>query len=159
MDSAIAGNATLLAREPADTLLRAEREIRNWLRQNNIDDTGMVLENGSGLSRSERITPAQLAGVLKAGYQSFWAPELLASLPLAAMDGTMRTRLKDSPAAGRSRVKTGALKNVVAVAGYVLDAQGRQCVVVGMINSDTMKGSEGRAVLDGLIDWVARSGG
>ena len=75
------------------------------------------------------------------------------------MDGTMRSRLKDSPAAGRSRVKTGGLKNVVAVAGYVLDAQGRQCVVVGIINSDTMKGSEGRAVLDGLIDWVARSGG
>ena len=158
VDSAITGNATLLPPEPADTRQRAEREIRNWLRQNEIDDSGMVLENGSGLSRSERLTAAQLAGVLKAGYQSFWAPELLASLPLAAMDGTMRSRLKESPAAGRARVKTGTLRNVVAVAGFVLDAQGRQCVVVGMINSDTMKGSEGRAVLDGLIDWVARSG-
>ena len=159
VDSAITGNVTVLAREPVDTLQRSDREVRAWFRQHGIDDAGMVLENGSGLSRKERLTPRQLASLLQVGYNSIWAPELMASLPLSAMDGTMRSRLKDSPAAGRARIKTGSLKNVIAVAGFVLDAQGRQCIVVGMINADTMKWADGRAVLDSLIDWVARSGG
>ncbi len=158
VDNAIAGNLSLRAAEPANTLQRAEREMRSWLRGHDIDDAGLVLDNGSGLSRSERIKPVQMAALLKVAQQSIWAPEVMASLPLAGMDGTMRSRLKDSPAAGRARIKTGGLNNVVAAAGYVLDAQGRLCIVVGMINASPMKGSEGRAALDSLIDWVARSG-
>jgi hypothetical protein len=59
-----------------------------------------VLDNGSGLSRSERISPAQLEGVVRAGLASRWAPEFLASLPIAGVDGTLRSRLTASPAAG-----------------------------------------------------------
>ena len=158
VDNAIAGNLSLRIAEPANTLQRAEREMRSWLRAHDIDDAGLVIDNGSGLSRSERIKPTQMAALLKVAQQGIWAPEVMASLPLAGMDGTMRARLKDSPAAGRARIKTGSLNNVTASAGYVLDAQGRLCIVVGMINANPMKGSEGRAVLDSLIDWVARSG-
>ncbi len=158
VDNAIAGNLSLRDMAPANTLQRAQHAMRDWLRAHGIDDDGIVLDNGSGLSRSERIKPAQLAALLKVAQQGIWAPEVMASLPLAGMDGTMRSRLKDSPAAGRARIKTGGLNNVTAVAGYVLDAQGRQCIVVGIINASPMKGAEGRAVLDSLIDWVARSG-
>jgi D-alanyl-D-alanine carboxypeptidase/D-alanyl-D-alanine-endopeptidase (penicillin-binding protein 4) len=138
------------------TLARAQATVRSWLRAHGIDDTGMVLENGSGLSRIERVTPVQLAGVLLAGQRSNWAPEFQASMPIVAIDGTMRRRLHDSPAAGRARMKTGTLKNVVALAGYVPDASGRQCVVVAMINSDLVSNGRGRLVLDTLVDWVAR---
>ncbi|RYF05765.1 MAG: hypothetical protein EOO78_00150, partial [Oxalobacteraceae bacterium] len=51
------------------------------------------------------------------------------------------------------------LKNVVALAGYVPDASGRQCVVVAMINSDLVSNGRGRTVLDTLVDWVARMNG
>jgi len=101
----------------------------------------------------------QLAGVLLAGQRSNWAPEFQASMPIVAIDGTMRRRLHDSPAAGRARMKTGTLKNVVALAGYVPDASGRQCVVVAMINSDLVSNGRGRTVLDTLVDWVARMDG
>jgi len=138
------------------TAARSEAVVRAWMRARGIDDTGLVLENGSGLSRSERITPVQLAGVLLAGQRSNWAPEFQASMPIVAIDGTMRRRLQDSPAAGRARMKTGTLKNVVALAGYVPDASGRQCVVVAMINSDLVSNGRGRVVLDTLVDWVAR---
>jgi D-alanyl-D-alanine carboxypeptidase/D-alanyl-D-alanine-endopeptidase (penicillin-binding protein 4) len=138
------------------TYTRADAVVRNWLRAHNIDDSGLVMENGSGLSRSERISPRQMAGLLQAGQRSLWAPEFLASLPIAGVDGTMR-RLKDSPAAWRARLKTGTLKNVVALAGYVPDATGQQCIFVAMINSDLIKGGKGRVVLDALVDWVARS--
>ena len=133
--------------------------IRNWLRAHGIDDAGMVFENGSGLSRIERFSPEQMAGLLQAAQKSLWAPEFLTSLPIAAIDGTMRRRLKESPAAMHARIKTGSLKNVVAIAGYVPDANGQQCVVVVMVNHDRAGNGNGRALADSVIDWVARSGG
>ena len=142
----------------ASTASKAEREIRAWLKKNAIDDAGLVLDNGSGLSRSERISPRQLAGVLQAAYRSKWAPEFLSSLPIVAVDGSMRSRLKGSPAAETARIKTGGLRNVVSVAGYVTDAVGEPHVVVGMINDDRAARAGGRAILDALLDAIARGG-
>ena len=141
---------------PMTTQERAEMVIRNWLRAHGIDDTGMVFENGSGLSRIERFSPEQMAGLLKAAQQSLWAPEFLTSLPIAGIDGTMKRRLKESPASMRARVKTGTLKNVVAIAGYVPDASGQQCIVVIMVNHERAGNGNGRSIVDGMIDWVAR---
>jgi len=138
------------------TLARADAAVRAWMNQHGIDDRGLVLENGSGLSRSERITPLQMGAVLQAGLRSNWAPEFQSSIPIVAVDGTMRRRLHDSPAAGRARLKTGTLRNVTAIAGYVPDASGRQCVVVAFVNSELAANGHGRAVLDSLVDWVAR---
>jgi len=143
---------------PMTTQTRAEMAIRTWLVGQGIDDIGMVFENGSGLSRIERFSPEQMAGLLKAAQKSLWAPEFLTSLPIAAIDGTMKRRLKESPAAMRARVKTGTLKNVVAIAGYVPDASGQQCIVVVMVNHDRAGNGNGRALVDGVIDWVSRSG-
>ncbi|MES2757226.1 MAG: D-alanyl-D-alanine carboxypeptidase/D-alanyl-D-alanine-endopeptidase [Pseudomonadota bacterium] len=147
-----------LAASAETTFSRADRAVRQWLRQHNINDEGLVMDNGSGLSRTERISALQMGGLLKAGLRSDWSPEFQASLPIVAVDGTMRRRLKDSPAAGRARLKTGTLNNVTAVAGYVRDASGQQCVVVAMLNGDNIGNGKGRAVLDTLVDWVARSG-
>ncbi len=147
-----------IAASAETTFSRADRAVRAWMRQHNINDEGLVMENGSGLSRIERITAVQLGGLLQAGLRSDWAPEFQASIPIVAVDGTMRRRLKDSPAAGRARLKTGTLSNVTAVAGYVRDANGQQCVVVAMLNGDNIGSGKGRAVLDTLVDWVARSG-
>jgi len=140
------------------TYTRADQVVRNWMRARGIDDSGFVIENGSGLSRIERISPLQMGGLLQAGLRSNWAPEFQASMPIVAVDGTMRRRLHGSPAAGRARLKTGTLRNVVAVAGYVPDAGGVQNVVVAMVNDERAGEGRGRAVVDALVDWVARSG-
>ncbi|MYN27126.1 D-alanyl-D-alanine carboxypeptidase/D-alanyl-D-alanine-endopeptidase [Duganella sp. CY42W] len=142
----------------ASTSMRAETAIRAWLQQHNIDGNGLILDNGSGLSRSERATPAQLAALLQAGLKSLWMPEFLASLPVAATDGTMRRRLKESPAAQRARLKTGSLTGMIAIAGYVQDANNQPCIVVAILNDAHVANGAGRAVLDELVDWVARSG-
>ncbi|MES2151623.1 MAG: D-alanyl-D-alanine carboxypeptidase/D-alanyl-D-alanine-endopeptidase [Pseudomonadota bacterium] len=139
------------------TFIRSDLAVRSWMRAHGINDAGLILENGSGLSRMERISPLQLASLLKAGLQSKWAPEFQASMPIVGIDGTMRRRLKDSPAAEHARMKTGTLKDVVAIAGYVTDAGGQQCIVVAMINHDLVGDGKGRAALDALVDWVARS--
>ncbi len=139
------------------TPLRAEREVRAWLQQRGIAQDGLVLENGSGLSRHERIRPEQLAAVLRIAARSAWAPEFMSSLPIVAIDGAMQNRLRDSPAAGRARIKTGSLRDVAAIAGYVPDARNRLCIVVAMINHPLAVGEVGQPVLDALIDWVAHT--
>jgi D-alanyl-D-alanine carboxypeptidase/D-alanyl-D-alanine-endopeptidase (penicillin-binding protein 4) len=154
----VLGSRPLPAVAGETTYTRADATIRNWMRAHGIDDSGFVIENGSGLSRIERISPLQMGGLLRAGLRSNWMPEFLASMPIAALDGTMRRRLGGSPAAGRARLKTGTLRNVVAVAGYVPDASGVQNVVVAMVNDDLAGEGRGRAVVDALVDWVAKSG-
>lgn len=157
-DAALGSHPIAVAPAPGETTAtRADLAVRGWLLRHNINDQGLVLENGSGLSRLERATPGQLAGVLQAGQKSLWMPEFLSSLPIAAVDGTMRKRLKDSPAAARARLKTGSLSGVIAVAGYVPDANNQPCVVVAIINHELVANGAGRTVLDGVIDWVARS--
>jgi D-alanyl-D-alanine carboxypeptidase/D-alanyl-D-alanine-endopeptidase (penicillin-binding protein 4) len=133
--------------------------VRGWMATHRIDPTGLVLENGSGLSRRERVTPAQLAAVLRIASSGPWAPEYLASLPIVGVDGAFRKRLKDSAAAGKARVKTGTLRNAWSIAGYVPDAKGTMHVLVAVINDDNADNKRARGVLDAMIEWVARSPG
>jgi len=132
----------------------AEQTVREWFSAQGIDSAGLVLDNGSGLSRSERIQPAQMAALLVAASRGAYWPELLTALPIAGVDGTMRNRLKTSPAAGQARLKTGTLSNAVALAGYVRDSRQRLWVVSAMINAPQAS-RKGQPVLDALIDWIA----
>ena len=144
-----------MASEPSMTTSDlAAREVRRWFAEHGITSEGLVLENGSGLSRSERITPRQLAELLRESQRGQHASELLMSLPVAGVDGTLRKRLKDSPATGWARLKTGTLKNVAALAGIVPDGRGRRWIVAAMVNHDDA--GKGRAALDALVDWLAR---
>ncbi len=137
------------------TAQRAAREVRSWLANRGIDPRGLVLENGSGLSRIERIRADQLVAVLRAALSSPWAPEFLASLPIVGVDGAMRQRLAQSAAASHSRIKTGTLRDVSAIAGFVKDGGGELHVVVAMINHERATSEVARPILDSLIDWVA----
>jgi serine-type D-Ala-D-Ala carboxypeptidase/endopeptidase (penicillin-binding protein 4) len=163
-DNTITRTAYLLlgAGERADpqqtSLAKAEATVRAWMRSRAIDDDGMVIDNGSGLSRSERLTARQLAEILRAAARSKWAPEFVSSLPIAATDGSMRARLRDTPAAETARIKTGSLRNVVSVAGYVTDRRGDTYAVAAMINDDRAIRAGGRQVLDTLLERVASMG-
>ena len=137
----------------ANSAQTAEARIRAWLFRHGINDAGLVLENGSGLSRSEQISAKQMAALLLAGAHSNWYPEFASYLPLAGMDGTMRRRLKDSPAAQHARIKTGTLKDSIAIAGYVRDIHDQNWIVVAMVNSAAAENA--RPALDLLINWVA----
>jgi D-alanyl-D-alanine carboxypeptidase/D-alanyl-D-alanine-endopeptidase (penicillin-binding protein 4) len=149
------GAESPLAKNFADTNQAANAEVRAWFAKNGINDAGLVIENGSGLSRLDRISASQLAHILQLALRSNWLPEFSSSLPIVGVDGTMRKRLKGSNAEGRARIKTGYLKNVMAVAGYVRDVNDADWVVVAIINSDNIPASKGKPALDELINWVA----
>jgi D-alanyl-D-alanine carboxypeptidase/D-alanyl-D-alanine-endopeptidase (penicillin-binding protein 4) len=114
----------------------------------------LVLDNGSGLSRSERISADSLARLLQAAWQSPVMPELIASLPIAGVDGTLRTRFNEGSASGRAHLKSGYLEGVRAIAGYLLDLRGERWIVVCLINDPRAR--LGKPAIDALLRWLAQ---
>ncbi len=111
---------------------------------------GLVVDNGAGLSRDGRITARGLARLLQLAAASPLGPELIASLPLAGVDGTL-TRWRG--AAGRAHLKTGSLRDVAGIAGEVVADSGRRYVVVAIVNHPHAGGA--RPAFDALLQWVA----
>jgi D-alanyl-D-alanine carboxypeptidase/D-alanyl-D-alanine-endopeptidase (penicillin-binding protein 4) len=140
------------SRQPASAA-RAEAAIRSWLDARGLSMPELVLENGSGLSRNERLSADSLARLLRHAFASPLMPELIASLPLVGADGTMRKR---NGAAGNAHIKTGLLADVRAIAGYVHAASGRRYVVVAIINHPNA--GNGQAAHDALLQWVFSNG-
>lgn len=131
------------------------RVIREWLAAKKIAAPELVLENGSGLSRVERISARHLAALLQAAWRSPVMPELVSSLPIVAADGTMKKRLRAEPVAGSAHIKTGLLSDARTIAGYVLDRQGRRQVVVMMVNHP--RAPQADAAMDALLEAVYQS--
>ncbi len=126
--------------------------INTWLASKGLKFNELMIENGSGLSRIERISAEHLGQLLVGAYVSPIMPELLASLPILAQDGTIKKRLNDSPSAARAHLKTGSIDGVSAIAGYVLDANNHRHVLVMMVNH--AKAAASRNAQDALIEWV-----
>jgi D-alanyl-D-alanine carboxypeptidase/D-alanyl-D-alanine-endopeptidase (penicillin-binding protein 4) len=139
--------------DPPGTGEKSARAIREWLDRKGLDFPELVLETGSGLSRDERISARHLGELLTAAYRSPVMPELMASLPLAAVDGTMRKRLRQDGIAGQAHIKTGSLDGVKSIAGYVFDGERRRMVVVCIVNHPGANAAAG-ALQDALLRWV-----
>ena len=140
----------------ADDHKAATRIINQWLADKGIQADGLVLENGSGLSRMERMSARDMSQLLADAWRSPYSAEFVASLPLAAMDGTMRRRLRDTPVAGQAHIKTGSLRNVRAIAGITRDNNGQSWAVTAIVNHTAAGGS--REALDLLLTDVHRRG-
>ncbi len=143
--------ATAANEPPARAELAAET-VRHWLAVKGIPARELLIENGAGLSRSDRLSAASLGALLQAAWASAVMPEFVSSLPLAALDGTMKKRLLGAPVAGQAHMKTGLLSDVRAMAGYVLDRLGRRHVVVMLMNHPNAPDAE--AASDALLRWV-----
>ena len=114
------------------------------------------MENGSGLSRIERISASNLAALLQAAWRSPVMAELVSSMPIVGLDGTMRRRLVGNSVAGQAHIKTGLLSDARAMAGYVLDRNGRRHVVVMVVNHPVAP--ETQPAMDALLRWVYEGG-
>lgn len=131
---------------------KSARAIQQWLATRRLAMPELVVENGSGLSRIERISAKSMGQLLTSAQQSAVMPEFVASLPLVAVDGTMKKRLTGAAVAGQAHIKTGSLTGARAIAGYVLDAKGRTMVVVCLINHPRTQAAA--PVQDALVKWV-----
>jgi D-alanyl-D-alanine carboxypeptidase/D-alanyl-D-alanine-endopeptidase (penicillin-binding protein 4) len=143
---------TLAPERPA-TPEGARQRIKAWLTAKGLKLPELVLDNGSGLSRNERVSADGLSQLLLAAWKSPVMPELISSLPLAGIDGTLKKRLGNGAASGRAHLKTGYLEGVRAIAGYVLDSNDKRWVVVFLINDP--KSRLGKPAMDAMLQWVA----
>jgi D-alanyl-D-alanine carboxypeptidase/D-alanyl-D-alanine-endopeptidase (penicillin-binding protein 4) len=128
--------------------------VREWLTKRDLAMPELVLENGAGLSRETRMSARSLASMLMAAHASPYEAELIASMPLSAMDGTLRRRFTDAGMAGRLHLKTGRLDDVSGIAGYVLAPSGRRFVLVSLHNDRGVHLGPGSAVQNALVRWV-----
>jgi serine-type D-Ala-D-Ala carboxypeptidase/endopeptidase (penicillin-binding protein 4) len=144
------------AYSPPGTPAKGAEAVKSWLKSRKLPIPGLVLENGSGLSRRERITAGGLARLLLAANASSVRDEFASSLAVAAMDGTVQRRFQDGTVAGQALLKTGSLEGVRALAGYVIDGEGRRFVVVAIINH--RNAVAGAGALDNLVQWVYQNG-
>ena len=130
----------------------ARETLLRWL----IERTGplgdeVIIDNGSGLSRLSRLSAQRLAQVLLLAWDGPLMSELMSSLPIAGVDGTLR-RARSSN--GRAHLKTGSLRDVAALGGYVLSNSGRRYVFVALINHEQAR--EARPAIDALLRWTLR---
>lgn len=132
---------------------KGTRAIADWSHERGLPLEDLVIDNGSGLSRTARISALDMATMLRAAYHSRWAPEFIASLPLAGIDGTLKSRMRNT-AAGSVRLKTGHLDGVTAVAGYVTATSGKTYVLVSIINDTRSDYGAGDPVHGALVDWI-----
>jgi D-alanyl-D-alanine carboxypeptidase/D-alanyl-D-alanine-endopeptidase (penicillin-binding protein 4) len=128
----------------------ARAEVQALVQSHGCRDDELVIDNGSGLSREERISPRCLGRLLQWAWTQPWMPELLGSLPVAGIETTAR---RVTSATGRAHLKTGSLNNVAALAGVVHGADGQRHAVVVMLNHPRAAGAEARAVLDAVVGW------
>ena len=113
--------------------------------------------NGSGLFEATEISPAQIVAVLVAAHQDMrYGPDLMASLSIAGVDGTLRRRMADTPAGQRVRAKTGTLATVIALSGYAA-ADARQPVAFSIIVNDVAATWSARHQARSLQDGIAEA--
>ena len=148
--------------KPATTA-NGDLVIQSWLKQNGLEFPGLVIENGSGLSRNEAISAGQMNQLLFTARNLPVGDVFYNSLPIAGTDGTMRNRLmtqlrkflhlKKKPEA---RIKTGSLADVRAISGYVLSKSGKLYAVTSFINHpNAWRGLEAH---DQLLMWLLEDG-
>ncbi len=134
------------------SIARSESALRNWLAHKDLDFPELVLENGAGLSRKERISPLSMSLLLQSAQHSPLSAEIEASLPIVGVDGTLKKRLDNCPVTSHAHLKTGSLEGVKAIAGYVQSRSGKQWVAVFLINHPNA--AAGQKAQDALIEWI-----
>lgn len=136
--------------QPA-TLEAGMKIIRQTLTELGIPESHFTLVNPSGLSRKNKMRPVDLAKVLAASFRHFPTfAEYLTALPMAGVDGTLKNRMKDSPAQSWVRAKTGLLTGVVGLAGFAGRKDGSVRAFAFLFNGKGEQGDSVRRLFDAL---------
>ena len=131
------------------------RELNKFLAEAGIAKGEVFFEEGSGLSRNNLTTPNATVKLLRYMSRHKCAAEYIEALPVAGEDGTLSNRMKDTPAAGNVRAKTGTLRWASSLSGYVTTAAGERLVFSLMLNRHSNPATSSRAELDAIAILLA----
>lgn len=148
------------AKNPQEDLeSRGLQGLRRFLERGGIPPAEVQIDDGSGLSRSSLVTPAALVQLLRLMDRHPQRDVFFGGLPIAGVDGTLRTRLRHTPAEGNLRGKTGSLRHVSTLSGSVTNAAGHRLNFALLLNAyqPSPGGRSGREALDVAADLIVRS--
>jgi D-alanyl-D-alanine carboxypeptidase/D-alanyl-D-alanine-endopeptidase (penicillin-binding protein 4) len=138
---------------------RGAARLLRWLKDGGVPTAGVVIKNGSGLFDANRLTAEVLALTLaRMERRREVYPEFLSQLSVYGTDGTLRRRMREHPARSRIRAKTGTLRDVDALSGYILRASGQRPLAFSLVVTDCKAShSATRAQLDKTaFGWLAK---
>jgi D-alanyl-D-alanine carboxypeptidase/D-alanyl-D-alanine-endopeptidase (penicillin-binding protein 4) len=141
----------------AGSFEQSRQRVLQWWHNRLPMYTAPTLDNGSGLSRQERIEVRSLSALLQLAAQGPLAQTFQNSLSIVGVDGTVKhwmERYPHSQLQGKAWLKTGSLRDVAAVAGYVQGRSGQRYSVVAIVNHEDAK--RARPALSALLEWVGR---
>jgi len=141
---------------PPSTTYKSRKTIEKVLNKYHILEKGTTfIANGSGLSRSAKLTAQSLANLLDHAAKHY-GQRWMNTLSVAGVDGTLKRRFSNSLIYGRAWMKTGTIKGVKNIAGYVDGASGQRYVVVVLVN-DKYSRKYGAKLANCVIEWVGSS--
>lgn len=135
------------------TVEKGRKALLEILRENDINTKGMVIDNGSGLSRNIKVNTEQMAQLLDTAFRDVYMPEFISSLAISGVDGTLVKRFKKDDLRSRGHFKTGTLDYVKAMAGYMLSRNGKRLAIVILHNGKRAGAGRGRQLQDALLRW------
>jgi D-alanyl-D-alanine carboxypeptidase/D-alanyl-D-alanine-endopeptidase (penicillin-binding protein 4) len=128
------------------------KDESDFLKGIGVEEDDVLLNDGSGLSRANLVTPRAVVALLRYAAHQPWGEDFFSTLPVAGKDGTLESRMKDTPAAGRVRAKTGSLEHVRATSGLVTTRAGAHLIFSMFDNNSRLHGKDSVAVFDALCD-------
>jgi len=148
---------TLSSQQGPGNFEASRQIVLRWWQQKLPAQALPVIDNGSGLSREERSNALALSALLQWAANSNFFSALQNSLAIAGVDGTvsrLKDRLPNSVAIGRARLKSGSLRDVASLAGYVEGLSGQRYVFVVLINHPNANAA--RPAFDKLLEWTVK---
>lgn len=134
---------------------RYQAVLDTFASKHGIDAQELRLVDGSGLSRTNRITPDALTGVLESMATSPHAEQFRKTLPVAGVDGTLRRRMTGTPATGHAYAKTGTIRGVSALAGYVDSGRNKHRLVFSILVNGHSDAAAARRLQDRIVNYLA----
>jgi PBP4 family serine-type D-alanyl-D-alanine carboxypeptidase len=140
----------------AGTMEAAREALDEFRRRLGGASPGWILNDASGLSRSDLVTPHDMVTLLAGMDRHRHAAAFRASLPVAGVDGTLENRMKGTAAERRVKAKTGSIRTVNALAGYVDGVSGERLAFYVAVNHHTLPGAEAVGAIDAIAALLAR---
>jgi D-alanyl-D-alanine carboxypeptidase/D-alanyl-D-alanine-endopeptidase (penicillin-binding protein 4) len=109
--------------------------VKSFLKTVGIRPEALSLDDGSGLSRNDMITAEASVQLLTYMSKHRYASVFRDALPIAGVDGTLRNRMKGTPAENNLRAKTGSLSSAASLGGYMTTAAGERLAFSIMVNN------------------------
>ncbi|MCD6233602.1 MAG: D-alanyl-D-alanine carboxypeptidase/D-alanyl-D-alanine-endopeptidase [Candidatus Marinimicrobia bacterium] len=140
------------------SFLNGRKVVETQLEAWGIDPDSYVYADGSGLSRYNYWSPSQLVTILESMYHSPYWPVWYEIQSVAGLDGTLRNRMKGTPAEGNVHAKTGTIANTRGLSGYVTTRDGELLIFSFLINGHLLRSNETDVITDKVLELLSEIG-